>query len=65
MSLGEEGSPGDDGPMDTIEYFRCQNDHQLVTARMIREGKHVGHRLSPASEGSFWEWLLIKLGLIR
>lgn len=51
--------------MDTIKYFRCQADHQLVTDKMIRDGKHVGHRLSPASEGSLWEWIKIKLHLIR
>lgn len=51
--------------METIKYFRCQEDHELVTARIIAKGQHVGHRLVAARNGSFWEWLLIKLHIIR
>ncbi|MFH1231045.1 MAG: hypothetical protein V1709_06055 [Planctomycetota bacterium] len=51
--------------MEKIKYFRCHYDHRIVTDRMIRKGICLGHQLSAANYVSFWEWILIKLHIIR
>lgn len=46
-------------------YFRCQTCNQLTTDRQIITGKHAGHKLMYAQHVTFWEWLMVRLFLIR
>ena len=46
-------------------YYRCQKCRRLLTDEMIKAGICAGHRVQFAEWGSLWEWIKIKLGLIR
>lgn len=43
--------------------FRCQTCGTLLTDAMCKEGFCVGHRVKLAIRGTFFEWLLLKVGL--
>lgn len=48
-----------------IVYWRCQTCGRLLTDSMIADGSCAGHHLKPAIRGTFWEWLKIKLGILK
>lgn len=49
----------------SIKLWRCQTCGILLTDRLIADGTCAGHRIKPAIRGTFWEWLKIKLRIIR
>ena len=46
-----------------IEYYRCMTCGLLLTDKIIEQGICAGHKMRLAADGSFFEWLLIKLRL--
>ena len=47
------------------KYYRCEKCRTLLTDRMIASGECAGHKIGYAEKGTLWEWVKIKLGLIR
>lgn len=47
---------------ESLRYLRCECG-RLLTDNIIKLGICAGHKIRYASNGSFSEWLLIKLGL--
>ena len=48
-----------------IKYFRCTDEGRLITARQIRQGVCVGHKLKAANYVTLWEWIACKLKIIH
>ena len=66
--LQGEGKPSPSFPsriMNDGKFFRCQFCNKLVTDRMLQKGQCAGHRLKVAGYATFWEWLMVKIGIIR
>lgn len=51
--------------LDTPKFYRCEKCRKLLTDRMIRKGVCSGHKIGYAEEGTIWEWIKIKIGLVR
>jgi len=45
------------------KYFRCITCGRLLTDSLISLGVCAGHKMRYATDCSFMEWLLIKLGI--
>jgi len=43
--------------------LRCETCGNLVGDKQLKD--HGGHRLRTACKVSLWEWILVKLGVIR
>ena len=44
-------------------YYRCQSCGRLLTDRIMSLGICAGHRITYATSGTFFEWLLINFNL--
>ena len=51
------------GKPDSYKYLRCINCGRLLTDKLIKLGICAGHKMTYASQGNFFEWILIKLGI--
>jgi hypothetical protein len=47
------------------KWYRCTTCNKLGTMDSLSTEFHAGHRVKVAFHVSFWEWLGVKLGLIR
>ena len=45
--------------------YRCKRCGSLLTDSMIQKGQCAGHQIEYAIRGTFWEWLKVKLRIIR
>lgn len=50
---------------DKDKIMRCDSCRILLTPSMIHRGECAGHKLRIAHHVTLWEWLRLKLGLIR
>lgn len=52
-----------EGTPDHKKLMRCTVDRQLVTKSNLND--HAGHTVKIVNYITFWEWLLLKLGVLR
>ena len=52
-----------DHPLPTL--YRCVDCDKLLGEEMLSEGICVGHKLKYATKGTVWEWIKVKLKVIR
>ena len=47
------------------EFYRCNACGKLVGDQMIHNGICAGHLLRLTNSCTLWEWILIRLGIIK
>lgn len=47
------------------KYLRCITCEKLLTDEMIARGICAGHRVKYATKVSLWEWIKVKMGLLK
>ena len=49
----------------TYIYYRCKTCNRLLTDSLIKTGVCLGHEMIFATTCTFFEWLKVKLGVIK